>query len=281
MKLTIRPMARTDFDFALDLANREHWDYDHADLERLIRLFPDGCLIAEHQGVRAGWVIVSLYGPLAWIGSLVVKSDLRGEGIGRALLTHGVRYAHEHGVRTVGVYSYRQSEGFYGKMGFRHDCEFEHLEGSGVKASSRHEPKHPASIEELAEFDGRCFRGDRRLLLEDLHREFPNLMATHKAPDIQGYIAGKSFAGEAAEIGPWVCEPERVEVAEQLFTFELSQLTSKRISLTIPSQNSEAKRIVRKYGFHVKQRIVRMYLGDAGDLPQISGIYAAAGLDVG
>jgi len=277
----VRPMAESDFDFALDLANQEHWEYDLVDLERLFRLFPGGSLVAEHFGAKAGWVLVSSYGSLAWIGSLVVQADLRGKGVGAALLNRAVGYARERGARTVGLYSYSQSVGFYEKMGFTRDCDFEHIEGVRREHLPKASVQRPKDLDEVAKFDSRYFRGNRRRLLEALHREFLDLFISQREADVLGYIAGKSFTNEAAEIGPWVCDVKHVEVAEQLFASELNQLPSKRVSLTIPSQNTEVHRIVREYGFRVKQKVVRMFLGSVTDLPLVDGVYAAAGLDVG
>jgi len=279
LNVNIRPMMKSDFGFALDLADQEHWGYDLVDLKRLFRLFPEGCLIAEYGGARAGWVVVSTYGRLAWIGSLVVRDNLRGRGIGTALLDHAVRYSRGLGVKTVGLYSYSQSVGFYTRKGFKRDSDFEHVEGR-VEKISPSSVQQPSDLDEVLEFDAKYFRGNRNLLLEALYKEFPDLFISWKQARVFGYIAGKNFDG-TAEIGPWVCDVTCVETAEQLFASELNRLPSRTISLTIPSGNLEAHRIVRKYGFHIKQTVTRMFDGSAGDLPRIEGIYAAAGLDVG
>lgn len=281
MNVNIRPMMKSDFGFALDLSGQEYWGYDLVDLERLFQLFPEGCLIAEYEGARAGWVVVSTYGRLAWIGSLVVRGNLRGRGIGAALLDHAVRYSRGVGVKTVGLYSYSESVGFYMRRGFKRDCDFEHVEGRVEKISPRGSVQQPSDLDEAIEFDAKCFRGNRRLLLEALHKEFPDLFISRKQARVFGYIAGKNFSDDTAEIGPWVCDITCIEAAEQLFASELDQLPSRTISLTIPSGNLEAHRIVKKYGFHVKQRVTRMFDGNAEDLPRIDAIYAAAGLDVG
>jgi len=277
----VRPMVESDFDFALDLANQEHWEYDLVDLERLFRLFPGGSLVAEHSGAKAGWVLVSFYGILAWIGSLVVRDNLRGKGIGAALLDHAVGYARERGARTVGLYSYSQSAAFYEKEGFRRDSDFEQVEGTGRQSRLKAPIQHPRSIDEVAEFDERYFHGNRKPLLEALHREFPVLLILRKETDVLGYIAGKSFTDGTAEIGPWVCDAKHFEEAEKLFASELNQLESKRVSLTISSQNVEVHHMVGEHGFRVKQKVVRMFLGNVADLPLVDGVYAAAGLDVG
>jgi len=274
-------MVESDLDFALGLANREGWDYDLADLRRLRRIFPAGCFLAEYGGAKAGWVAVSTYGNLAWIGSLVVQDDLRGKGIGAALVDHAVRYTRELGVKTVGLYSYRNSVGFYERMGFKHDCDFDRIQGMGRKISSKIITRCPSDLGELMEFDRRYFRADRRLLVEALHEDFPDLFGCEKETDVVGYIAAKSFADGTAEIGPWVCDHRRVDVAEKLFTSELSQLPSRTITLTIPSENMETQRLASRYGFRIKQRVARMSIGSVEDLPVVGAIYAAAGLDVG
>ena len=281
MSVGVRVMVESDLDFTLGLANREGWDYDLADLRRLRRIFPAGCFLAEYGGAKAGWVAVSTYGNLAWIGSLVVQDDLRGKGIGAALVDHAVRYTRELGVKTVGLYSYRNSVGFYERMGFKHDCDFDRIQGMGRKISSKIITRCPSDLGELMEFDRRYFRADRRLLVEALHEDFPDLFGCEKETDVVGYIAAKSFADGTAEIGPWVCDHRRVDVAEKLFTSELSQLPSRTITLTIPSENMETQRLASRYGFRIKQRVARMSIGSVEDLPVVGAIYAAAGLDVG
>jgi len=281
LEVTVRPLVRSDFGFALDLASREHWDYDLIDLERLFRLFPEGCLVAEYGGVRAGWVLVSTYESLAWIGSLVVQDRLRGKGIGAALLDHALGYVRRLGVKTVGLYSYSESVGFYQRMGFKRDHDFERVEGEGGKRSPRGSMQQPRYIDEVVELDRKYFCGNRKLLLEALREEFPDLLITRGEKNTLGYIAGKSFSDGTAEIGPWVCDLTGIEAAEELFASELGQLFSRRVSLTIPSQNPEVHRIIRKFGFRIKQTVARMFAGDPADLPRIDGIYAAGGLDVG
>jgi len=281
LNANVRLMTRSDSEFAVDLANQENWNYDLEDLDRLQFLFPKGCFIAEHERKRAGWVVACTYGDLAWISSLVVSSNLRGKGIGAALVNHAVRYAHDMGVKTVGLYSYMWSIGFYEKVGFRRNCDFDYVVGKGRRVDVRTETQRVARFDEVVGFDHEYFRGDRRPLLDLLHRQYPGLLLKLQRTDLLGYIAGKSYSDDSAEIGPWVCDSTQAEVAEQLFAAEISRLESRSIGLTIPCENLEARRIVDKYGFQVKQKVHRMLMGRTEDLPRIEGIHAAAGLDVG
>jgi len=281
LSVTVRAMVESDLQFAVDLANQEHWDYDLTDLNRLRHLFPKGCFVAEHDGIRAGWVVACTYGSLAWISSLVVRDNLRGQGVGAALVKHLVEYARKLGIGTVGLYSYRKSIGFYERIGFKHDSVFEHLEGSSQEAHDGASIRQVSDTGEIAELDRKYFRANREPLLRLLHEEYPHLLLSFQDAEFTGYIAGKSFSDGSAEIGPWVCEAAQPLSSEHLFASELSRLKSRRIGLTIPVENFEAQRIVQKYGFRVKQRVFRMFLGKAEDLPRIDGIHAAAGLDVG
>ena len=281
MNASVRLMTRSDSEFAVDLANQEDWNYDLEDLDRLRFLFPKGCFIAEHERKRAGWVVACTYGNLAWISSLVVSSSLRGKGIGAALVNHAVRYAHDLGVRTLGLYSYKWSIGFYEKMGFRKDCDFDYVVGKGQRVDVRTETQRVTRLGEVVGFDRKYFRGDRGPLLNFLHRQYPDLFLKLQRTDVLGYIAGKSYSDGSAEIGPWVCDSTQAGVAEQLLAAEISRLESSSIGLTIPSENLEARRIVMKYGFRVKQKVLRMFSGSSEDLPRVDGVFSAAGLDVG
>ena len=281
LSVRIRSMTESDLDFAINLANQEHWDYDFKDVRRLQLLFPKGCFVAEWAGVEGGWIVACTYGCLMWISSLVVVNRLRGKGIGAALVDHAVKYARDLGARTVGLYSYDQSVGFYEKMGFKRDSVFEYVEGVGRETCTSSTAEQVEDLKEVIAFDHRYFPGDRTSLLKLLHKESPSLLFKSGETEISGYIAGTSFSDNFALIGPWVCEAKRVNVAQQLFVSELEQVKSNRIGLTIPSQNLDVHRIVEKYGFQVKRRVLPMFSGAAEDLPSVGSIYAAAGLDIG
>jgi len=277
----IRPLVESDLEFAVELANQEYWNYDLEDVRRLRFLFPSGCFVAEYEGARAGWVVACTYGNLVWVSSLVVRDNLRGKGIGAALIDQLERYSHSQGIRTIGLYSYRESVGFYERMGFKQDSEFQHLEGSGQDTNAHGVTQQATDLSEVVRLDREYFHANRAPLLKLLLEEHPRLLRNIRDTHLVGYIAGRSFSDNSAQIGPWVCETKQAIAAEQLFSSEVSQLKSKKIELTIPSGNSDAHRIVEKYGFKVKQKVLRMFLGDSEDLPSNKGIYAAAGLDVG
>jgi GNAT superfamily N-acetyltransferase len=91
---------------------------NRADLEALVGADPAPGLVAMRDGVAVGWVglgpreafprlarsrtLPQLPGEEVWvINCFVVARTERGRGIGEALLTAAVTYAHDHGARLV------------------------------------------------------------------------------------------------------------------------------------------------------------------------------------
>ncbi len=57
MLIKTRNMEREDFDFAIDVADKEGWEYERRDLERLAQVLPTRLLVAEDGNKRLGWMI--------------------------------------------------------------------------------------------------------------------------------------------------------------------------------------------------------------------------------
>ena len=188
MSVKIRPLVESDLEFAVELANQENWNYDLEDVKRLRFLFARGCFVAEYDGDKAGWVVACTYGNLAWISSLVVRDDLRGKGIGAALVDQLTRYSRSQGAKTVGLYSYQHSVGFYERMGFKQDGEYKHFEGFGQDTGVQSVTQEAANLGEIGDLDRKYFRANRepllRLLLEEPSRLLLNIRETY----LVGYI---------------------------------------------------------------------------------------------
>ncbi len=275
-----RNIERDDFDFAIDVADKEGWEYERRDLERLAQVFPDGLFLAEERGRKLGWMIACHYGLFMWIGSLVVHSVARRRGVGSALMQRAFKYANENGARTVALYAYQKAIPFYARIGLRRNGEFLLLRGASEGEKQRALDLEKPEIDEILSLDRKYFRGDRLRLLEALREEFGQLFLLSKDKK-SGYIFGKTYGDGSAEIGPWVCEPNNREIAESLLRVILSRIRSKRISVVVPALNTEALRILDKFSFKVQRVSTCMYRGSVEDLPRTDGIYAAAGWDVG
>ena len=191
-----RNIERDDFDFAIDVADKEGWEYERRDLERLAQVFPDGLLLAEDGNKRLGWLIACHYGLFVWIGSLVVHSIARRRGVGSALMQRAFKYADENGARTVALYAYQKAIPFYERIGLRRNGEFLLLRGAS-EGEKQHAPDlEKPEIDEILLLDRKYFRGDRLRLLEALREEFGQLFLSSKNKK-SGYILPnqKGFLG--------------------------------------------------------------------------------------
>src|SRR5689334_25213122 len=89
--IAVRRMTPADLPVAARLREQAGWNQTRADWQRLLTWAPDGCFVAAQAGRVVGTVTTTAYGArLAWLGMLLVDTDLRRRGIGRALLTRAV-----------------------------------------------------------------------------------------------------------------------------------------------------------------------------------------------
>jgi hypothetical protein len=76
----VRRLEERDIDAAVALTDLEAWGYTPADFRRLLDLSPQGCFAAELDGRVVGVLTTTAYGPLAFLGAVIVAPDLRGTG---------------------------------------------------------------------------------------------------------------------------------------------------------------------------------------------------------
>ena len=119
--VTIRPMTAADVPFGLRLSHQAGWNQTEADWRRFLKLQPDGCFVAEVDGVPAGTTACFLFDPVAWMAMVLVDEALRGRGIGTALLRHALVWIEERGIRTVRFDATPLGQPMYEKLGFRPD----------------------------------------------------------------------------------------------------------------------------------------------------------------
>ena len=77
------------------------WNQVEADWRRLLDLQPDGCFVAELDGIPAGTVTTCRFGPVAWVAMMLVDKSFRSRGIGRALMSRALDDLDSAGVRTI------------------------------------------------------------------------------------------------------------------------------------------------------------------------------------
>ncbi len=278
---TVRPLARSDIPWAIALTDTEEWGYTARDFERLLHLEPEGILLAESGGERVGITAAITYGPLAYVGTVIVDPRWRGKHVGDALMRACLDLCEGRGVESVRLNAYLNVVPFYERLGFRR--EFENRRFAG-----RHEGRVVPGVRlaraddlvAIAELDGRYFGADRSRLLRRLLGEFPD---TALVLDDMGDLAAFAFGnvgGGSCEIGPFVCPPERVSQGEDLLHAMFSAANAP-CAFTVPSVNEKAVDAARRAGMRDAFRTVRMVRGSADFGGDPKGVFALAGLEKG
>ncbi|UJP11283.1 GNAT family acetyltransferase [Microbacterium sp. KUDC0406] len=95
MTVQLRTFDRADEDAVIALWDEagltRPWNDPHADIERMLAVWPELLVVAEESGRIVGTVMAGYDGHRGWIYYLASAADRRGEGIGRSLVEEAER----------------------------------------------------------------------------------------------------------------------------------------------------------------------------------------------
>ena len=117
------------------------------------------------------------------------------------------------------------------------------------------------NIQQIAQFDRRCFSGDRRKLLESIILEPDNLSYyVSKDDEVIGYIASTVYE-KMAWVGPLVCQEGNVDASVTLLKGVLSKLTGLSAYVALPKKEVSLATTLSKAGFKEDFSVARMFFG--------------------
>ena len=282
--LRVRGLHRDDLPFADALREVVGWNQTPDDWRRFLALEPEGCFLAEWDGVPAGTATTLVYGSeLAWIGMVLVHPDYRRRGISRALLGHGIARLHERGVRCIKLDATPLGKEVYDRLGFKDEWTLTRWEHAGLPlapaADGRVRPWRPSDAALVAGLDVAAFGISRHRLLEVLAPQGCAARVLETAPD---HIAGYGLlrpGARALYLGPVVADsPDAGLLIVQAL---LACSRGERIFWDIPDRNAAAVAWARAHGFAPQRGLTRMVFGEnpaPGDPRQQ---FALAGPEVG
>lgn len=280
---TVRRLTKRDVAFAVRLTETERWGYTRPDFVRLLDLEPGGCFLAELGGKRVGITCSTSYGPLAFIGAVIVEPSVRGKGVGDALLRATLDYLDGRGVETARLNAYLNVVPFYERLGFHGEYENSRYTGRLVGAGAR-----PAGVRRMRsgdltkviEFDAPLFGAPRGALLARLAKEFRrSAFVAARGAAIEGYIVGNPEA--ACEIGPWVVDPDHPEAASELLHAVLAEVHPTEVGFSVPKANPREAKMAAELRLTEALRTLRMYRGRTAHGGNPEAIFAMAGLEKG
>lgn len=278
----VRRLDERDIDAAIRLTDLEAWGYTQADFLRLLTLSPEGCFAAVRAGEIIGVLTTTSYGPVAFLGAVMVAPDHRDGGVGKAMMSAALRHLSRSGVRTVRLNAYLHVVSFYEALGFRREYEVIRWRGTPRRGNpERVRPATRADLDDVVSLDERHAGVRRRNLLERLLFEFPRtFLVAEDGGKVIGYIVG-SRSGDACEVGPWVVLPARRAFARLLFDALVRASGAKTVAFAGPAVNPYLAAFAREERFEVVFRTVRMYRGEDAHGGDPRGMWALAGLEKG
>jgi GNAT superfamily N-acetyltransferase len=272
-------MTAADLPLGLCLSQEAGWNQIPADWQRFLDLLPGGCFVAQCDGLPVGTTTTCIFGSVAWIAMVLVKTSHRGRGIGTALMEHALEYLDKRGVVTVRLDATPLGQPVYERLGFVEQFQLARYEG--VISEAREIPgvnvALPEHWEALAALDRTVTNTDRRQFLARLFAEQPqNVRCVHSGGRITGFITARPGA-KALMVGPCMGTPE---AASLLFADAGRMYAGQRFFVDVPLVNRAATTLVEAQGLTVQRRLTRMCRGVAM-CERVESMWAGSGPEKG
>jgi ribosomal protein S18 acetylase RimI-like enzyme len=278
--LFIRTLTKADLEFAYELNMKEQWNDRKEDLLRMYGYEPEGCFIAEVKQKPAGHIFSISYGKLGWIGLLIVKAEYRRRGIATRLMNAAIDHLLQHGVQTIRLEAATKISELYRKLGFIDEYDSLRFSKAVKKPDARMKdssiPIKKKDINGIATFDKKYFGADRTKVLTSLSAENPQLcVASYDGAIIDGYIMCRK-AKNGYVLGPFVCNPENTQTAENLLQACMNRLENTTLYIGVPETNKNAVDLLTRHAFTHYSESIRMRLGQEIN-DRVQGIFAIGG----
>lgn len=257
----IRPFTLADVPFGMMLTDAEEWYRVPADWVRLLRLEPEGAFLAVDDGIPAGTAAVLTLGPVAWIHSVIVLKELRGRGIGEALMRACVDFVDGRGIRTTKLDSVPDTEPFYARVGFREEYPSWRLLADGSSARPKATRLRPKDYPAVFAFDRERTGLDRSRTLAAILRDYPDRAFVVKSRGkVRGYIIVRR-GSRRDPVGPWVADPDDPSLAATLLEAALAVAEDRKLRMCVGGYHETALRIAEELGFTKPDHSTRMVRG--------------------
>lgn len=263
--MEIRPFTLEDVPFGMMLTDAEEWYRVPQDWARLLRIEPEGAFKAVADGIPAGTAAVLAFQRIAWIHSMIVVRELRGRGIGEALLRACLDFVDRRGVPTAKLDSVQGVEPFYARLGFREEYPSWRLLADGEPGTPRAARLRPKDRDAVFAFDREATGLDRRRALEAILADYPDrAFLVRSRGKIRGYVILRK--GERRDpVGPWVVDPEDPGVAADLLASVRAVAGERKLRMCVGGYQGQALRIAEDLGFVRADHSTRMVRGEPFD----------------
>jgi GNAT superfamily N-acetyltransferase len=152
----------------------------------------------------AGTGIVTINGPVAWIGTIWVAPSARGRGLGRALTEAPIEAAEAAGCRTLVLVATDAGQPLYERLGFIVQTWYRTMEAPGLASAAPDDPGEtavrafrPNDLETIATLDRAATGEDRRHLLAAFASPATARVVTAEHDRALGFVIRAPWGGGA------------------------------------------------------------------------------------
>ncbi len=280
MKTVVRPFTVTDIPFGMRLKQQAGWNQVEQDWRRFLDLEPAGCFVAESDGRVAGTVTTCTFGDVAWVAMMLVAPDLRGRGIGTALMRQALAYLERQGVRSIRLDATPLGRPLYEKLGFEPQFSLTRYDGvlapvGGSVAEVEPIPEH--ALPEVIRLDRRITGTDREKLLRCLWAEDAGAMrVAGTGGRVKGYCNARP-GSDALFLGPCLAAPD---TGELLLADAAWRYAGRRVYLDTSADNRPATAFAERLGLAPCRQLLRMCRGKPVR-EQVECLWASSGPEKG
>jgi predicted N-acetyltransferase YhbS len=165
----------------------------------------------DDDGAVVGTGIVTINGPVAWIGTIWVAPSARGRGLGRALTEAPIEAAEATGCRTLVLVATEAGRRLYERLGFTVQTWYRTMEAPGLAMAPADQDEavvrafRPDDLEAMAGLDREATGEDRRHLLAIFATPDTARVVTGGPDEARGFVIRAPWGG-GATITPSVAD---------------------------------------------------------------------------
>jgi N-acetylglutamate synthase-like GNAT family acetyltransferase len=181
--IELRRMEKRDLQQVLDLINTEGWEYDLAELDRILRIDPISSVVVCKGEIVIGGITVVVIGGRCVLGHAIVRDGWRRKGLGNLMVGSVLEDMEARGIDFVDVFSVNDAIPFYRKHGFEIVEEWRTYvkrelseEDCAPVRSNRIHTLDPSDLPQMVALDRRILGFERHRIMENPNIEDGQLL---------------------------------------------------------------------------------------------------------
>lgn len=278
MATMLRPFTTEDVDFAMEMVTAEGWAAHSSWFRQYVEHDPEGGLVAEVDGARAGMVTTVRHAETGWVGNVLVRAEQRRRGLGTHLTRAAVESLERTGLTSIWLEADPDGLGIYKRLGFVDVLTSARFRREA--AASAPSPAEPSTwtdedLDLVADFDRERFGDDRRRLLALMLDGAVSAYKLSRDGRLVGYLLVRPTL-DGVQLGPWIAD--NVAIAEELLLLALKHHRG-TLRVGLPQPNTDGCKLLHRYGFVETDPSYRMVRGEGrgqGRLGTVFGIASGA-----